>query len=53
MSRCRFILADLVADRMYAAKTAQGNFSFMRANAAYHRSLAIAHKRWTKKQLGQ
>ncbi|HEY6922795.1 MAG TPA: AIPR family protein [Steroidobacteraceae bacterium] len=55
MSRCRFILADLVADRMYAAKTAEGNFSFMRTNAAYHRSLEIAHKRWrwTKKQLGK
>ena len=55
MNRCRFILADLVADRMYVARTAEGNFSFMRTNAAYHRSLEIAHNRWrwTKKHLGK
>jgi hypothetical protein len=45
-TRCRFILADLVADKAYAGKTAEGNFSFMRTNAAYQRAMEIAHKRW-------
>ncbi|MGA2035254.1 MAG: hypothetical protein ABSG68_23655 [Thermoguttaceae bacterium] len=31
---------------IYASKAAEGNFSFMRTNAAYKRSMEIAHKRW-------
>jgi hypothetical protein len=45
-TRCRFILSDLVADKTYASKAAEGNFSFMRTNAAYKRSMEIAYKRW-------
>lgn len=45
-TRCRFILSDLVADRAYASKAAEGNFSFMRTNAAYKRAMEIAYKRW-------
>lgn len=45
-ARCRFILSDLVADKTYASKAAEGNFSFMRTNAAYKRSMEIAYKRW-------
>jgi hypothetical protein len=45
-TKCRFILSDLVADKVYASKAAEGNFGFMRANAAYKRSMEIAHKRW-------
>ncbi len=45
-TRCRFILSDLVADKAYAPKAAEGNFSFMRTNAAYRRSMEIAYKRW-------
>ena len=45
-TRCRFILSDLVADKAYALKAAEGNFSFMRTNAAYKRSMEIAYKRW-------
>jgi len=45
-TRCRFILADLVTDKAYAGKTAEGNFSFMRTNAAYQRAMEIAYKRW-------
>jgi hypothetical protein len=45
-TRCRFILADLVNERAYSAKAAEGNFSFMRTNAAYKRCMEIAHKRW-------
>lgn len=45
-TRCRFILSDLVKDKAYAPKVAEGNFSFMRTNAAYKRSMEIAYKRW-------
>jgi hypothetical protein len=45
-TRCRLILSDLVADRVYAPRVAEGNFSFMRTNAAYKRSMEIAYKRW-------
>lgn len=45
-TRCRFILSDLVADKAYAPKASEGNFSFMRANAAYRRSMEIGYKRW-------
>jgi hypothetical protein len=45
-TRCRFVLSDLVADKLYAPKAAEGNFSFMRTNAAYKRSMEIAYKRW-------
>lgn len=52
-TRCRFILSDLVAEKVYAPKVAEGNFSFMRTNAAYKRSMEIAYKRWrwVEKQL--
>jgi hypothetical protein len=45
-TRCRFILSDLVADKTYAAKAAEGRFDFMRTNAAYKRSMEFAYKRW-------
>ncbi|MFL6601890.1 MAG: AIPR family protein [Steroidobacteraceae bacterium] len=45
-TRCRFILSSLVEDKLYAPKVAEGNFSFMRTNAAYKRSMEIAYKRW-------
>ncbi len=45
-NRCRFILSDLVADKLYAPKAAEGNYSFMRTNAAYKRSMEFAYKRW-------
>lgn len=45
-TKCRFIFADLVKDKTYAARADEGNFSFMRTNAAYERSMEIAHKKW-------
>ena len=45
-TRCRFVLSDLVADKAYASKAAEGNFSFMRTNGAYKRSMEIAYRRW-------
>jgi hypothetical protein len=54
-TRCRFILSDLVVDKEYAPKAAEGNFSFMRTNAAYKRSMEIAYKRyrWVEKRLNK
>jgi hypothetical protein len=45
-TRCRFILKEIVEDKAYAQKVAEGNFSFMRSNAAYKRSMELAYKRW-------
>lgn len=45
-TRCRFILRDLVDDKLYAAKAAEGKFDFMRTNAASRRAMEIAYKRW-------
>ncbi len=44
-TRCRFIVADVVADKLYADKVAEGNFSFSN-DAAYKRCMDIAYKRW-------
>jgi hypothetical protein len=54
-TRCRFLLSDLVADKSYAAKAVEGNFSFMRTNAAFKRSMEIAYKkwRWVEKRLNK
>ncbi len=54
-TRCRFILSDLVEDKLYAPKAAEGNFSFMRTNAAYKRSMEIAYKRfhWVEMHLNR
>jgi hypothetical protein len=45
-TRCRFILSDLVSDKTYSAKVAEGNYSFMRTNAAYKRCMEIAYRKW-------
>jgi AIPR protein len=45
-TRCRFIVAELVADKQWADKVAEENFSFLRSNAAYKRAMEVAHKRW-------
>jgi hypothetical protein len=44
--RCRLILSDLAADKHYADKVAEGNYSFMRSKAAFKRGMAIAYQRW-------
>lgn len=45
-TRVRFILGELVNEKSYTVKVAEGNFSFMRTNAAYRRSMEIAYGRW-------
>ncbi len=45
-TRCRFIVGDVVEDKVYAAKVAEGTFGFLRTNAAYKRSMEVAYKKW-------
>ncbi|MDP2886322.1 MAG: AIPR family protein [Ignavibacteria bacterium] len=45
-TRARFIIADLVSEKANAEKIAEGKFGFLRSNAAYHRCMEIAYKRW-------
>ena len=45
-TRCRFIIGEVVGDKAYAAKATEGNFSFLRTNAVYKRSMEIAYKKW-------
>lgn len=45
-TRCRFIISALVNEKQYADKVADGNYSFLRTNAAYKRSMEIAYKKW-------
>lgn len=45
-TRCRFVISELVNEKQYADKVADGNYSFLRTNAAYKRSMEIAYKKW-------
>ena len=45
-TRCRFILSELVKDKLYESKALEGNYSFMRTNGAYKRAMEIAYRRW-------
>lgn len=52
-TRVRFILKDLVEDKQFASKVAEGNFNFLRTNATYKRAMEFAHKRfkWVERGL--
>ncbi|QOJ03669.1 MAG: AIPR family protein [Planctomycetia bacterium] len=45
-TRCRFLIDDVVKEKPYAAKAAEGNVSFLRTNAVYKRCMEVAYKRW-------
>jgi hypothetical protein len=45
-TRCRFVLSELVEDKVYASQAAEGKFDFLRTNGAFNRSMEIAYKRW-------
>jgi len=51
--KCRFIISDLVADEKYAERVAEGNFSFLRTNAAFKQAMASAYERygWVQRKL--
>ena len=52
-TRVRFILKDLIEDKQFATKVAEGKFDFLRTNAAYKRSMEFAYKRfkWVERGL--
>jgi hypothetical protein len=45
-TRCRFLFSDLIEDKAYVEKAADGEFNFLRTNAAYKRAMQKAHGRW-------
>lgn len=52
-TRVHLILKDLIEDKQFAAKVAEGNFNFLRTNAAYKRAIEFAYKRfkWVERGL--
>jgi hypothetical protein len=52
-TRCRPLLAQLVADPTYADKVAEEKMGFLRTSAAYKRCMEMAYKkwRWTERRL--
>lgn len=52
-TRCRMILKDLVEDKQYADKVAEGNFNFFRTNATYKRAMEFGYNRfkWVERGL--
>jgi len=45
-NRCRFVIRDVLEQKPYQEKAAEGNFSFLRTNAFYEKCMALAHKSW-------
>jgi hypothetical protein len=45
-NRCRFLIRDILEQKPYQEKAAEGNFSFLRTNAFYDRCMALAYKNW-------
>lgn len=52
-TRVRFILKDLIEDKQFAAKAAEGKFDFLRTHAAYKRAMEFGYKRfkWVERGL--
>jgi len=45
-TRVRILLSELMADRDYADKVADGNLSFLRTDRAFEKCMEFAHKKW-------
>jgi hypothetical protein len=45
-ARVRLLLSDLMADRDYAEKVAEGNLSFLRTDKAFEKCMVNAWKKW-------
>jgi hypothetical protein len=45
-TRVRILLSDLMADRDYADKVAEGNLSFLRTDKAFEKCMVNAWKKW-------
>ena len=53
-ARVRLLLSELMQDRDYRDKAAEGNLSFLRTDRAFDKSMELAYKkwRWVHKKLG-
>jgi hypothetical protein len=40
------LLSDLLEDRDYAGKVAEGNLSFLRTDKAFDKAMELARKKW-------
>jgi hypothetical protein len=45
-ARVRMLLSDLLEDRDYAGKVAEGNLSFLRTDKAFDKAMELARKKW-------
>jgi hypothetical protein len=45
-NRCRFLVRDVLEQKPYQEKAAEGNYSFLRTNAFYEKCMDLAHKNW-------
>ena len=45
-NRCRFLIRDVVEQKPYQEKAAEGNYSFLRTNAFYEKCMDLARKNW-------
>jgi hypothetical protein len=45
-ARVRLLLSDLMHDRDYADKVAEGNLSFLRSDRAFDKCMELAHRKW-------
>jgi hypothetical protein len=52
-TQCRFILSDLIEEKQYLDKVAEGKFDFLRTTAAFRKAMDIAYKKykWTIRSL--
>jgi hypothetical protein len=53
-ARVRLLLSELMQDRDYRDKVAEGNLSFLRTDRAFEKCMELAHRkwRWVQKKLG-
>ena len=53
-AKVRLLLSELMNDREYVDKVAEGNLSFLRTDKAFEKCMEIAHRkwRWVHKKLG-
>jgi hypothetical protein len=45
-NRCRFLVRDVLEQKPYQEKAAEGNYSFLRTNAFYEKCMDLARKNW-------
>jgi hypothetical protein len=45
-NRCRFLIRDVLEQKPYQEKAAEGNYSFLRTNAFYEKCMDLARKNW-------